>query len=410
MSTDRRDNDREGDEKHREMLEESPESVGEERRESVHSDGGSPIPRNQDVHVKLKVQHVFEVNYSSKVLSPSDGEKKEKHREGSERDHQDIGYSSKESSLLGKRSHSERSPQHPPEKMRKMSDQESNEDREKKRERSVEEHRYSGKESSQSSSGSQNRSHSEKSPQYSPEKRRKTSETTDSEVKVDERRIEKQRERSEERRYSNKESSHSSSSSRKRSHSPSSSERKSSDTRRFKIPKKEHKADDLREKLDKKPDRREAERKASEMSQSSSSSSSSRKERPITSSALKKEIKDLLRTEHHHLMKRGKMDSNGDIQGVEWCYKYLDPSIRGHITGGRAILHHRCRQCNRICLHLLGKYGTGKRMCLTCAARESGWKEKEVPTWYYHDDQECSNCRNTRYDRPNSGSYYYSRY
>lgn len=388
MSTDRGDNDREGGQKHGEMLEEGRESVGEERRERVHSDGGSPIPRNQDVQNSGN-----SAENTSKVSGPPDREKKEKHREGSEGDRQNSGYSSKESLLSGKRSHSETSPQHLPEKKRKMS--ESTDEREKQRERS-EEHRSSGKESSHSSSSSRKRSHSEKSPQ--PEIKRKKYETTSSEVRDEKR---EKHDRSAEYRYSKKESSHSSSGSRKRSPSPNSSEGQSSGMTRFRIPKKEHKSDDVRDKLDKKPDRREAERSSSEYQ------SSSRKERPISSSALKKEIKDLLRTEHHHLMKRGKLDSNGDYQGVEWCYKYLDPNIRGHITGGRAILHHRCRQCNRICLHLLGKYGTGKRMCLKCAASEMGWREKEVPSWYYHDEYECSNCRDGH--RYGGGSYYYSR-
>jgi hypothetical protein len=109
-------------------------------------------------------------------------------------------------------------------------------------------------------------------------------------------------------------------------------------------------------------------------------------------------------------MNEGNEDSNGDMNDVEWCYKYLDPNIRGHITGGRAILHHRCRQCNRICLHLLGKYGTGDRMCLECAARDRGWRKEEVPSWYYHMDEICRNCRETRQDRPSYGSYSYNRY
>ncbi|XP_031574557.1 uncharacterized protein LOC116308308 isoform X1 [Actinia tenebrosa] len=401
MSTDRRENDREGDQKYQEMLEGSRESLGEERRESVHSDGGSSVPRNQDVQNSGN-------SAENTSLSPSDVEK---HRKGKDDESKGSSHVSKGSSIVEKRSRPERSPPRSQEKKRKTSESTSesgvkgDEKRRKHRKGSEEEHESR----SQISSGvsSLKRSYSEKSSHDLPEKMRKTSETA--EIKDDERR-EKQRERSDEYRYSKKESSHSSSSSRKRSHSPSSSsekERKTSDTPRFKIPKKEHKAEDLRDKLDKKPDRREGERSSSETSKSSS-----KKERPITSSALKGEIKDLLRTEHHHLMKGGKKDENGDINGVEWCYKYLDPTIRGHITGGRAILHHRCRQCNRICLHLLGTYNTGKRMCLACAARDRGWREKEVPSWYFHDERECSNCQNTRYERPYGygGSNYYSSY
>ena len=95
---------------------------------------------------------------------------------------------------------------------------------------------------------------------------------------------------------------------------------------------------------------------------------------------LMEEIKDMLRIEDHHVI------YFEDISVVEWCPKFIKPEIRGHVRGGKDLLHHRCRDCRRLCLHLLGRPGT-KRQCLECSRN---WDKKYIPVWYYHNG--CKYC------------------
>lgn len=101
----------------------------------------------------------------------------------------------------------------------------------------------------------------------------------------------------------------------------------------------------------------------------------------------KLEIEKMLEIEHHHI--RSKDES---LKEVIWCPRYISRDIRGHIRGGTALLHHRCRRCRRLCLHLTGTPGTTVRLCLEC----SGWEEKHIPSWYYH--RSCKYCSGQRED------------
>ena len=57
-----------------------------------------------------------------------------------------------------------------------------------------------------------------------------------------------------------------------------------------------------------------------------------------------------------------------------------------HVRGGKDLRHHRCRDCGRLCLHLLGRPGS-KRQCLKCSGK---WDEKYIPVCYYH--KGCKYC------------------
>ena len=97
--------------------------------------------------------------------------------------------------------------------------------------------------------------------------------------------------------------------------------------------------------------------------------------------SLKEEIEEMLKIEKHHVIYFAE-----DITNVEWCPKFVKPEIHGHVRGGKDLLHHRCRDCRRLCLHLLGRPGS-KRQCLTCSGK---WDEKYIPVWYYHNS--CKYC------------------
>ena len=64
-----------------------------------------------------------------------------------------------------------------------------------------------------------------------------------------------------------------------------------------------------------------------------------------------------LKIEEHHVI------YSEDITNVEWCPKFVKPEIHGHVRGGKDLRHHRCRDCGRLCLHLLGRPGS-KKQCL----------------------------------------------
>ena len=99
--------------------------------------------------------------------------------------------------------------------------------------------------------------------------------------------------------------------------------------------------------------------------------------------SLIEEIKKMLTIEDHHVI------SFEDTANVEWCPKFVKPEIRGRVTGGKALLHHTCRHCRRLCLHLLGRPGTGRRLCLGCHG-SAEWEKKLIPEWYYHNS--CKYC------------------
>ena len=97
--------------------------------------------------------------------------------------------------------------------------------------------------------------------------------------------------------------------------------------------------------------------------------------------SLIEKIEEMLKIEKHHVI------YFEDITNVEWCPQFVKPEIRGHVRGGKDLLHHRCRDCGRLCLHLLGRPGS-KRECLKCSGR---WDKKYIPVWYYHNG--CKYCR-----------------
>ena len=102
--------------------------------------------------------------------------------------------------------------------------------------------------------------------------------------------------------------------------------------------------------------------------------------RPRPKSLMEK-VEVMLKIEEHHVI------SFEGITNVEWCPKFVKPEIRGHVRGGKALPHHRCRECGRLCLHLLGRPGS-KRQCLECSGK---WNKKYIPVWYYHNG--CKYCR-----------------
>ena len=103
------------------------------------------------------------------------------------------------------------------------------------------------------------------------------------------------------------------------------------------------------------------------------------KSRPWPKSLIE-EIKEMLKIEEHHVV------SFEEITNVEWCPKFVKPEIHGHVRGGKDLLHHRCRDCGRLCLHLLGLPGS-KRQCLKCSGK---WDKKYIAEWYYH--SACKYC------------------
>ena len=102
--------------------------------------------------------------------------------------------------------------------------------------------------------------------------------------------------------------------------------------------------------------------------------------RPWPKSLMEK-VEEMLKIEEHHVI------SFEDITNVEWCPKFVKPDIHGHVRGGKALAHHRCSECRRLCLHLLGRPGS-KRQCLECSGK---WNKKYIPVWYYHNS--CKYCR-----------------
>ena len=91
--------------------------------------------------------------------------------------------------------------------------------------------------------------------------------------------------------------------------------------------------------------------------------------------SLTEEIKSMMQYEDHHII------FSKETTVVEWCPKYVKPDLKGHVRGGKALLHHTCRYCQRLCLHLLGRPRTPTRYCLECSRR---WKKEYIPEWYYH--------------------------
>ena len=96
--------------------------------------------------------------------------------------------------------------------------------------------------------------------------------------------------------------------------------------------------------------------------------------------SLMEEIEKMLKIEDHHVI------YFEDIANVEWCPKFVKPEIHVHVRGGKDLRHHKCRDCGRLCLHLLGRPGS-RRQCLKCSGK---WNEKYIPVWYYHNG--CKYC------------------
>lgn len=106
-------------------------------------------------------------------------------------------------------------------------------------------------------------------------------------------------------------------------------------------------------------------------------------------SSLTNILEDMLEEERHHIALLQK-DSSGKIVDVMWCPYYVHPEMKGKARGGKAILHHTCRVCHRICLHLLGKPFSSNRRCLGC--EENAFRNEDIPKWYYH-QKKCSLCK-----------------
>eukprot|EP00927_Polykrikos_kofoidii_P062534 TRINITY_DN57349_c0_g1_i1.p1 TRINITY_DN57349_c0_g1~~TRINITY_DN57349_c0_g1_i1.p1 ORF type:complete len:229 (+),score=9.91 TRINITY_DN57349_c0_g1_i1:83-769(+) len=104
-------------------------------------------------------------------------------------------------------------------------------------------------------------------------------------------------------------------------------------------------------------------------------------------SGLAVELLRMLATEAHHIMEATRDKPSDAIGYVKWCPRYVQPQGGEPAPGGRQDLHHRCRRCSRLCLHLLGKPGMGNRFCLACAGYSN------IPSWYFHDSATCAACR-----------------
>ena len=100
---------------------------------------------------------------------------------------------------------------------------------------------------------------------------------------------------------------------------------------------------------------------------------------------VQKQINKMLSFERHHT-KYIERSTSGEVTSVHWCPRFISPEIKGHARGGKALLHHRCRTCKKLCFHLLGTPGK-IRLCLAC----SNYKKKYIPDWYYH--KGCRDCR-----------------
>ena len=118
---------------------------------------------------------------------------------------------------------------------------------------------------------------------------------------------------------------------------------------------------------------------------SQSPTKSSESQNSPSKQAVQRQINEMLSTERHHT-KYIDRSSSGEVVCIHWCPKYISPETKGHARGGKSLLHHRCRRCRKLCFHLLGKPGTF-RSCLSC----SGYKERYIPDWYYH--EVCRDCR-----------------
>ena len=105
----------------------------------------------------------------------------------------------------------------------------------------------------------------------------------------------------------------------------------------------------------------------------------------------KKSLKDtldgILDHEKHHVVQIYR-DSSGEVKEVAWCPGYIGEGAR--CPGGTATLHHTCRVCRKLCLHLLGEPFTSDRRCLNCD--ENGWDIERIPKWYYHAEK-CRYCK-----------------
>ena len=93
-------------------------------------------------------------------------------------------------------------------------------------------------------------------------------------------------------------------------------------------------------------------------------------------------IEDLVKIEKHHVTTVSRNKQSNRIEDVIWCPKHMEDGE--HCTGGALVLHHTCRACKRMAIHLVDKPG---RPCLSCF----GWREADIPSWYYH--KPCKYCR-----------------
>eukprot|EP00050_Salpingoeca_kvevrii_P008259 m.301812 g.301812 ORF g.301812 m.301812 type:complete len:451 (-) comp14934_c0_seq1:136-1488(-) len=102
----------------------------------------------------------------------------------------------------------------------------------------------------------------------------------------------------------------------------------------------------------------------------------------VTDPSLEAELRDSVRTEWHHI-DAIERDDQGVVVNIVWCAQYLNPNS-GRANGGKNELHHKCRRCKRIAVHLLGKPMTRDRYCLECDGRTG------VPAWFFH--RRCPHC------------------
>eukprot|EP00730_Choanoeca_flexa_P009904 TRINITY_DN14336_c0_g1_i1.p1 TRINITY_DN14336_c0_g1~~TRINITY_DN14336_c0_g1_i1.p1 ORF type:complete len:296 (+),score=38.08 TRINITY_DN14336_c0_g1_i1:91-978(+) len=91
---------------------------------------------------------------------------------------------------------------------------------------------------------------------------------------------------------------------------------------------------------------------------------------------LLRKLRKAIDTEWHHIDEIVR-DEDGRVTKVTWGAAYLNPYDKRRAPGGTAVLHHKCRRCKRVALHLLGVPRTPDRYCLACDGH------KDVPDWYF---------------------------
>eukprot|EP00045_Choanoeca_perplexa_P001490 m.19923 g.19923 ORF g.19923 m.19923 type:complete len:320 (-) comp10977_c0_seq1:44-1003(-) len=96
----------------------------------------------------------------------------------------------------------------------------------------------------------------------------------------------------------------------------------------------------------------------------------------VSDAKLAEGLRDAIRTEWHHIDEIER-NSEGEVVNLVWGAAFLNPTEKRRAPGGTAVLHHKCRRCKRVALHLLGVPRTPDRYCLACDGHA------DVPKWYF---------------------------